>query len=175
MRWVFGRRSLQHTARVWLGIASLWTCAAVCSCSSNDGGSGSAGAGGGGQAAPGTENGFCNPPSGSCAACQIPECNAELACYPVGPGANGNYGTCLPRGGIGDSCHVWNDSDTRGTCGSGTGANLSCCQVNGSTGTCFAPDDPACAGPSKCDQCLQNCRGLSNCCTGTGCICDSVC
>ena len=163
----------------WLGVAlMLLGCVVGCSDSGNDDTSGSGGgSGGGGQQAPaGTEGGFCNPPSGTCAACRVPECNDGLACYPEGPGALGNYGTCLPRGNVGDSCHIWVDSVVRGTCDYGPDVNnMSCCQVEGSTGTCFLADDPACAGASACDRCLDNCRGMSNCCTGTGCICDSVC
>lgn len=46
------------------------------------------------------------------------------------------------------------------------------------TGYC-ARFGPPCTDPTYSDSyyrnCLSSCRGLSGCCTGTGCICESAC
>jgi hypothetical protein len=48
------------------------------------------------------------------------------------------------------------------------GANQVC-----TSGSCVAR--PSGGGGTACTQCLDACRGLPGCCTGTGCICDSDC
>jgi hypothetical protein len=45
----------------------------------------------------------------------------------------------------------------------------SCPYLSGATPACLSTPNKAC------DDCLASCRGLSGCCTGEGCICQSQC
>jgi len=78
-----------------------------------------------------------------------------------------------------------------GECGAGSTGDEVCfccapecggreCGNDGCGGTCGRCDyDERCYGgrcePDRCQDCLDSCRGLPGCCTGTGCICDSEC
>jgi len=113
----------------------------------------------------GAEGGFCLDPAQER---YDPECDEGLACYGVGPGSAGHWGTCLKAGQPGEACEIWYFSS--GTCATvernGTQFRLQCC-----VGSCAFYDDPACeqTGPSECDRCRSACRGIP------GCYCDSVC
>lgn len=87
------------------------------------------------------------------------------------------------------SCPVPDPCATRYGCE--TCVALAGCAYCASSFTCrsttsIAPNDQTCsdwrfsaasctANPNACSDCLSACRGLSGCCTGTGCICDGPC
>lgn len=101
--------------------------------------------------------------------CNAPRCGTLVAdactvrageCWPLCPtGSICQHSTSCPVTASGKVC-------TPGRC-SGAGACVPAC-----TGTTSCVNG-ACV--DVCANCLSACRGLSGCCTGTGCICESAC
>ncbi len=54
-------------------------------------------------------------------------------------------------------------------------ANQAGCPYTGKSGTGGSSGGTGGSGGNTCSSCLQSCRGMSGCCTGTGCICESAC
>lgn len=77
---------------------------------------------------------------------------------------SGGCSGCQPRC-TGRTCGSNGCGGTCGTCPSGTTCNAN--------GTCSSGGGGG--GGDSCGSCLSSCRGISGCCTGCGCICQSPC
>ena len=103
-------------------------------------------------------------------------------------GMTGAAGTSGPKSCLGKGKSCSNDSDCCDLPPSTSGNFLTCCLARGKvcgdapgSYACSGEDNPpnpsgtGGAGPDRCASCLDSCRGLSQCCTGAGCLCESEC
>jgi hypothetical protein len=95
-------------------------------------------------------------------------CEWNNECYSAWcTGTSGQTLHCEGPKTAGQSCSKADDCRTGMTC-SGV------C-VSGSGGSGGSSGSGGGSGTSACDSCLASCRGLSSCCTGSGCICQDEC
>jgi hypothetical protein len=114
-------------------------------------------------AGPGTLGAACDPSKG-------PYCIPTLLCAALsGPGSGQCRKYCCGKEGCaaGEVCESTGDGryGSLGYClSSGAGGGGS----GGAGGTGGGGSDP-------CSECLKGCQGMSSCCTGSGCLCESEC
>jgi hypothetical protein len=128
--------------------------------------SGSSGGGTGGSSSGGGTHGLAE----SCSSDE--DCESGLRCMRRF-GNTSNPLTCLKPCASHASCsalpmgytNCWSCNDD--VWGEATAQTAHCVNVGACNGTV--------GGGDACSECLASCRGLSSCCTGTGCICDDEC
>lgn len=112
---------------------------------------------------------------------------ANYPCDFSGSGDEPSSSQCADAGGScvvnGDCCanQLCVEDGTTSTClyectSDSECASGCCAALDGGGGVCA--DSRYCQptnSPDRCGECLSSCRGLSSCCTGTGCICDDAC
>lgn len=101
--------------------------------------------------------------------CNVPRCGTLVA------------DACTLRAG-----HCWPVCPSGSICQTSTNCPVTASGIVCAPGKCGGVGAcvPACTGTTRCvngacvdvcSNCLSSCRGLSGCCTGTGCICESAC
>ena len=92
--------------------------------------------------------------------CQVIWCDVDSDC---GPGWVCDYNSCLIP------CRSTSDCPSGYKCGVYEGEKVSsiCIEKEGSSGNGNSSD--------ACSRCLESCRGLPDCCTGCGCLCEDEC
>jgi hypothetical protein len=137
------------------------TCGGTCTVRMVKSGGGSSGSGGGSGGTGGSTGQSATKHNGQ-------TCVWNNECYSAWcTGVSGQTLHCEGPKTAGQTCSKADDCRTGMTC-SGV------C-VAGSGGSGGGSGSGGSTGMSACDSCLASCRGLSSCCTGSGCICQDEC